>query len=51
MNAMDDLSWYLGCPFERDNMESVVKMTQTSFVDSLGDRLIHSKRPRLPRHQ
>ena len=27
--------WYLGCAFERDKMEGVMKMTQTAFVDSL----------------
>ena len=35
MNDMDDLSWYLGCAFERDKMEGVMKMRQTVFVDSL----------------
>ena len=33
MNGMDDLSSYLGCAFERDKMEGVIKMTQTAFVD------------------
>ena len=35
---MGDLSWYLGCAFERDKMEGVMKMTQTAFGDSLADR-------------
>ena len=35
VNDMSDLSWYLGCAFERDKMEGVMKMTQTVFVDSL----------------
>ena len=35
---MFDLSWYLGCAFERDKMEGVMKMTQTAFVDSLVNR-------------
>ena len=38
MNGMGDLSWYLGCAFERDKMEGVMKMTQTAFVDLLVDR-------------
>ena len=38
VSDMGDLSWYLGCVFERDRMEGVVKMTQTAFVDSLVDR-------------
>ena len=38
VNGMDDLSWYLGCAFERDKMEGVMKITQTTFVDSLVDR-------------
>ena len=39
VNDMGDLSWYLGCAFERDRMESLMKMTQSStlFVDSLVD--------------
>ena len=35
VNDMGDLSWYLGCAFERDKMEGVMKMTRTAFVDSL----------------
>ena len=38
VNDMGDLSWYLGCAFEREKMEGVMKMTQTSFVDSPVDR-------------
>ena len=38
MNDMSDLSWYLGCAFERGKMEGVMKMTQTAFVDSLVNR-------------
>ena len=38
VNDMEDLSWYLGCAFERDNKEGVMNMTQTVFVDSLVDR-------------
>ena len=38
VNDMSDLSWYLGCAFERDKMEGVMKMTQTAFVDSLVNR-------------
>ena len=38
MNYMSDLSWYLGCAFERDKMKGVMKMTQTAFVDSLVGR-------------
>ena len=35
---MGDLSWYLGCAFERDKMEGVMTMTQTAlFVDLLVD--------------
>ena len=37
-SGMCDLSWYLGCAFERDRTEGVMKMTQTAFVDSLVDR-------------
>ena len=37
VSDMDYLSWYLGCAFERDRMEGVMKMTQTAFVDSLVD--------------
>ena len=32
MNDMGDLSWYLGCAFERDTMDGVMKMTQTACV-------------------
>ena len=35
MNGMGDLSWYLGCAFERDKVQGFVKMTPTAFVDSL----------------
>ena len=38
VNDMGDLSWYLGCAFERDKAKGVVKMTQTAFVDSLVER-------------
>ena len=38
VSDMGDLSWYYGRAFERDRMEGVMKMTQTSFVDSLVDR-------------
>ncbi|CAN0412556.1 unnamed protein product, partial [Ascophyllum nodosum] len=38
VSDMGDLSWCLGCAFERDRMEGVMKMTQTAFVDSLVDR-------------
>ena len=38
VNDMGDLSWYLGCAFERDKSKGVVKMTQTAFVDSLVER-------------
>ena len=38
MNELGDLSWYFGCAFERDKMEGVMKMTQTTFVDLLVDR-------------
>ena len=38
MNDMGDLSWYLGCAFERDKMEGVMKITQTVSVDSLVGR-------------
>ena len=38
MNDMGGLSWYLGCAFERDKMEGVMKMTQVAYVDSLNDR-------------
>ena len=37
MNDMSDLSWYLGCAFERGKV-GVMKMTQTAFVGSLLDR-------------
>ena len=46
MNDTGNLSWYLGCAFDRDKMEGVVKMTQTVvlFVDSLVDRFdLHYK--------
>ena len=43
VNDMGDLSLYLGCAFERDKMEGVIKMTQTAFVDSLVGRLIYSE--------
>ena len=35
---MGDISWYLGCAFESNIMEGVMKMMQTAFVDSLVDR-------------
>ena len=38
MNDMGDLYWYLGCAFEGEKVEGVVKMTQTAFVDSLVGR-------------
>ena len=38
MNDVGDVSWYLGCAFERDRMEGIMKMAQTAFVDSLVDR-------------
>ena len=38
MNVMGDLSWSLGCIFERDKIEGVMKTTQTAFVESLVDR-------------
>ena len=38
MSDMGDLSWYLGCAFERDRMEGVMKITQTAFVDTLVGR-------------
>ena len=37
VSDMGNLSWYLGCAFERDRMEGVMKMMQTAFVDSLVD--------------
>ena len=37
VNDMGELSWYLGCTFERDKIKDVMKMTQTAFVDSLVD--------------
>ena len=37
MTWLGDLSWYLGCDFERDKMEGVIEMTQTAFVNSLID--------------
>ena len=38
VSDMGDLSWYLGCAFERDRIKGVMKMTQTAFVDLLVDR-------------
>ena len=38
VSDVGDLSWYLGCAFERDKMEGVMKMTKTAFVDLLVDR-------------
>ena len=38
VNDMGELYWYLGCAFERDRMEGVMKMTQTAFKDSLVNR-------------
>ena len=38
MNGMGDPSWHLGYAFERDKMEKAIKITQTTFVDSLVDR-------------
>ena len=38
VNDMSDLYCYLGCAFEREKTDDVVKMTLTSFVDSLVDR-------------
>ena len=32
VNELGDLSWYFGCAFERDKMEGVMKMTQTTFL-------------------
>ena len=49
MNGTGDLSWYLGCAFERGKMGEFMKMTQTAFADLLVDILIYSIRPRLPR--
>ena len=40
VSDMGDLSWYLGCAFECDRMEGVMKMTQTAFVESLVDRFV-----------
>ena len=48
-NDIGDLSWNRGCAFECGRLEGVMKMTQTSFVDSLVSVLIYSMRPRLPR--
>ena len=45
---MGDLSWYLGCAFERDKMEGAMKMTQTAFVDSLVDRFDKQYEPHTP---
>ena len=38
VNDMGELSWFLGCAFERVRMEGVMKMTQAAFVDSLVNR-------------
>ena len=38
VNDMGDLSWSLGCAFERDKMEGVIETTETAFVDLLVDR-------------
>ena len=38
MNDKGDLSWYLGCAFERGEMDGVLKITQRAFVDLLVDR-------------
>ena len=38
VDDMGDLFWCLGCAFERDNMEGVMKVTQAVFEDSLADR-------------
>ena len=35
VNSMGDLSRYLGCAFERDKVNVVVKLPQTAFFDSL----------------
>lgn len=35
VNDTGDLSWYVGCTFERDKAKDVVKIAQTAFVDSL----------------
>ena len=35
---MGNLSWYLGCAFEREKMEGVMKMTQIAFVELIVDR-------------
>ena len=35
---MGDPSWHLGYAFERNKMESVMKITQAAFVDSLVGR-------------
>ena len=44
VSDMGDLSWYLGCAFERDRMEDVMKMTQTAFLGSLVDRFnVHNE--------
>ena len=37
VNEMGNLSWYLGCAFERDKMKGVMEMTQPAFVDTLVD--------------
>ena len=38
MNDMGNLSWYLGCAFEREKMEGVMKMTQIAFVELVVER-------------
>lgn len=38
VNAMGDLSWYLGCAFERNEAKGIVKMAKTVFADSLVER-------------
>ena len=35
VSDMGDLSWYLGCAFERDRMEGVIEMTQTALNNVL----------------
>ena len=45
---MGDLSWYLACAFEHDEMKGVVTMTKIAFADSLVD-LFDNLRPTLPR--
>ena len=48
VSAIGDLSWYLGCAFERDRMKGIMKMTQTAFVDSLVDHFDIQYRTRTP---